>query len=149
MLFRSHSPATVFVADFLGRANLLPARVTAVDGTQASVAITGAHVVQVPTPAWKPVSGAAALVMVRPERVRVAATPGPTGEGLPATVVDIVFQGPVVQCALRAADGTELIAHLGPAAPTAGLAPGQQVFVDWDRDAPRLLPPAGTSAGAS
>ena len=144
-----HSPATVFVADFLGRANLLPARVTAVDGTRATVTIAGAHVVQVPTSAWKPVAGTEVLVMVRPERVRVAAATESTGKGLPATVVDIVFQGPVVQCTLRAADGTELIAHLGPSAATTALASGQQVFVDWDPDAPRLLPPAGNGAGAS
>ena len=135
-----HSPATVFVADFLGRANLLAARVTAVNGSRASIAIAGGHVVQVPTPAWKVVTGAAAVFMVRPERVRVVPQSAPSA--LPATVVDVVFQGPVVQCVLRAVDGTELIAHLGPAAATAGLAPGQQVFVDWDGDAARLLPPA-------
>jgi spermidine/putrescine transport system ATP-binding protein len=141
-----HSPATVFVADFLGRANLFPARVAAVNGTQVSVAIAGGHVVQLATPAWKPAAGALALVMVRPERVRVgvAQVPG----GLPATVVAVVFQGPVVHCALRAADGTELVAHLGPAAATPAFVPGQQVFVDWDPDAPRLLPPAGHGGGA-
>jgi len=26
--------------------------------------------------------------------------------------------------------------------------PGQQVFIDWDPDAPRLLPPAGNGGGA-
>jgi spermidine/putrescine transport system ATP-binding protein len=84
--------------------------------------------------------------MVRPEwvRVGVAQVPG----GLPATVVAVVFQGPVVHCALRAADGTELVAHLGPAAATPAFVPGQQVFVDWDPDAPRLLPPAGNGGGA-
>jgi hypothetical protein len=84
--------------------------------------------------------------MVRPERVRVggAQVPG----ALPAMVVDVVFQGPVVQCALRAADGTALVALLGPAAATPTLVPGQQVFVDWDPDAPRLLPPAGNGGGA-
>ena len=142
-----HSPATVFVADFLGRANLLPARVTAVNGTHARVTIAGGHAVQVPAPAWKPVTGARALVMVRPERVRVAAAPAPGA--LPVTVVEVVFQGPVVQCAVRAADGTELVAHLGPGAATPAPVLGQHVFVDWDPDAPRLLPPADNGGGAS
>ena len=139
-----HSPATVFVADFLGRANLLPARVTAVHDTEVRVRIAD-HTVPVPAPAWKPVAGAAALLMVRPERVRVTLDQG-SGK-LPATVLEVVFQGPVVHCGLRAGDGTELVAHLGPAAATAALAPGQQVFVDWDADAPRLLPPSGNGGG--
>ena len=143
-----HSPATVFVADFLGRANLLPARVTAVDATQVSVAIAGGHVVRVPSPSWKPVTGSAALVMVRPERVRVgAAARGP--EALAATVSDVVFQGPVVRCALRVSEGTELVAHLGPGDQTAALVPGATVFVDWEADAPRLLPPAANGAGTA
>jgi spermidine/putrescine transport system ATP-binding protein len=140
-----HSPATAFVADFLGRANLLPARVAAVNGTQVSATIAGGHLVRVPAPGWKPVAGGAALVMIRPERVRVASAQGPAA--LPATVVDVMFQGPVVRCALRASDGTELIAHLGPAAAGAALAPGQRVFVDWEPDAPRVLPPVAPGAG--
>ena len=139
-----HSPATVFVADFLGRANLLPARVTAVDATQVAVAIAGGHVVRVPTPSWNPTSGTAAVVMVRPERVRIG-TASDRPEAFPATLVDVVFQGPVVRCALRAADGTELVAHLGPADGTVPLAPGLAVFVDWEPDAPRLLPPAAAN----
>jgi spermidine/putrescine transport system ATP-binding protein len=138
------SPRTAFVADFLGRANLLPARVTAVDGASVSVAIAGGHPVRVATPAWRPAAGAAALVMVRPERVRVGGAAGPAA--LRATVSEVVFQGPVVRCAVRAPDDTEIIAHLGAAAT---LAPGQVVFVDWDPDAPRLLPPAAADVGAA
>jgi len=140
-----HAPASVFVADFLGRANLLPARVTSVSGAQVRVTLASGHAVELPAPPWRPVAGAAVLVMVRPERVRVG--PGPVPGAFPATVVEVVFQGPVVHCGLRAGDGTELVAHLGPAAAAAALVPGQQVFVDWDPDAPRLLPPAGNGEG--
>jgi spermidine/putrescine transport system ATP-binding protein len=140
-----HSPATIFVADFLGRANLLPARVTAVDGTRVSATVAGGHVIQIPAPERSvPVAGTAATVMVRPERLRVGpAAGGPVG--LPATVVAVVFQGPVVRCDMRTADGTELVAHLGPAA-GGSLAAGQQAFVDWDAEAPRLLPPTANGA---
>jgi spermidine/putrescine transport system ATP-binding protein len=140
-----HSPATIFVADFLGRANLLPARVRMVGGGRVSAVVAGGHLIQVPAPGWSPVAGTEATVMVRPERVRV----GPAADGpvaLPATVVGAVFQGPVVRCELRTADGTALVAHLGPAQ-SSGFASGQRVFVDWEPDAPRLLPPA--SSGAS
>ncbi len=141
-----HSPATVFVADFLGSANLLPARVTAADTTTVSVSIAGGHVVQVPAPEWKPAAGASAVLMLRPERVRVSAASRGAG-GLPAMVSDLVFQGPVVRCGLRAADGTELIAHLGPVDQAVALTPGVSVFVDWEPDAPRLLPPAPNGGG--
>jgi spermidine/putrescine transport system ATP-binding protein len=58
-----------------------------------------------------------------------------------------VFQGPVVRCAVRAPDATEIIAHLGAAPAT--LQPGQTVFVDWEPDAPRLLPPTAAGEGAA
>jgi ABC-type Fe3+/spermidine/putrescine transport system ATPase subunit len=136
-----HSPDTIFVADFLGRANLLPARVTAVDGARVRVTVAGGHPIQVPMPEKsRPAAGAAATVMVRPERLQVGLqASGPVR--LSATVVAVLFQGPVVRCELRAADGTALVAHLAPTE-GGGLAPGQQAFVDWDPGSPRLLPPS-------
>jgi spermidine/putrescine transport system ATP-binding protein len=107
-----HEPATVFVADFIGVANLIPAR----DG-----------------------EGPATLV-VRPERVRVVREPATGGGSIPVTVTAAVFQGPVVRVVLRAADGTEIVAHLGPGEGADGLRPGDAAFAVWDQGAARLLP---------
>ena len=93
-------------------------------------------------PAWSGRAGAAATVVVRPERLRVTAGPSSNGACLAATVHDVVFQGPVVRCLLRASDGTELVAHLGPEYAGGALHPGQTIWLNWDDDAARLLPAA-------
>ena len=69
-----------------------------------------------PVPAVSPATpGAPATVMVRPERLRLAEAT-PAASGVPVTVEHAVFQGPVVRCTLVAADGTEIVAHVGPGA---------------------------------
>jgi spermidine/putrescine transport system ATP-binding protein len=47
-----------------------------------------------------------------------------------------------VRCTLRAAEGTEIVAHVGPEQSLPTLRPGLGLWVDWDTDAARLLPPA-------
>ncbi len=100
-------PATVFVAGFIGAANLIP--------------VPGGTMV------------------VRPERVRVTTAPRASAGSLPATVTSVIFQGPVMRVATRAADDTEVIAHLNAGEPITGIAPGAAVHVSWDPAAARLL----------
>ena len=53
--------------------------------------------------------------MIRPERVHLQVDEPPaTLAGAVAEVVDLVFQGPVVRFGLRTADGSALVAHVGP-----------------------------------
>jgi spermidine/putrescine transport system ATP-binding protein len=85
--------------------------------------------------------------MVRPERLRLAEA-GASDVGVPVCVEHAVFQGPVVRCTLRAADGTQIVAHVGPEQPLPPLQPGLGLRVDWDYDAARLLPAADGSAAA-
>jgi spermidine/putrescine transport system ATP-binding protein len=86
-------------------------------------------------------TGAPAIVMVRPERVRVLmAAPANGFVGLPCTVSDLVFQGPVVRVALATAAGEEVVAHVGADEQLPLLRPGDKVWASWERDAARLLP---------
>ncbi len=135
-----HSPASVFVANFIGVANLLPGVVTRVGADRVTVKVAGDGEVSLPAGAEPREPGTAATVMVRPERLRLTA--GDTGSGLPVTVRHVVFQGPVVRCILVAPDGTEIVAHVGPEEAIPGLQPGLALRVSWDPDAARLLPPA-------
>ncbi|MDQ3138382.1 MAG: spermidine/putrescine ABC transporter ATP-binding protein, partial [Gemmatimonadota bacterium] len=59
-----HSPASVFVANFIGVANLIPAVVEHANGTDATVVVAGGQRMAVPAGAWPPRPGAAATVMV-------------------------------------------------------------------------------------
>jgi spermidine/putrescine transport system ATP-binding protein len=135
-----HSPASVFVANFIGVANLLPGVVTRAGGDRVTVRVAGDGEVSLPARAEPLTPGAPATVMVRPERLRLTGTD--SGSGVPVTVRHVVFQGPVIRCILVAPDGTEIVAHIGPEQPIPDLAPGLQLLVSWDPDAARLLPPA-------
>jgi spermidine/putrescine transport system ATP-binding protein len=101
-------PATVFVAGFIGAANLIPVA----DGTK----------------------------VVRPERVRVEAAPLGGVESVPVTVTSAIFQGPVMRVAMRAADGTEIVAQVGADHAMGALRPGTSAYAVWDPAAARLLP---------
>jgi spermidine/putrescine transport system ATP-binding protein len=147
-----HHPSTVFVAGFIGSANLFRTHVDQRDGTHVSVSIGGQ---KIPVPSRSNgdtddggddresavATGAPAIVMVRPERVRVFMTAPANGYvGLPCTVADLVFQGPVVRVALATAAGEEVVAHVGADEQLPLLRPGDQVWAGWERDAARLLP---------
>lgn len=104
-------PATTYVADFLGIANLVPAHVVR-DG---ELELAGVRV-QADTAALD----GACQVLVRPERVRLV----PVGEGvLRADVEHLVFAGPITHVHLRVGqhalqavvpnDGTPLVAREG------------------------------------
>jgi len=136
------SPETPFVAGFIGSANLLPARVERIDGDVATVRLAGDRVLEIPIFAENHDFrvGEDAMVMIRPERVRVSTT-RPEGESaLPATVVELIFQGPVVRCVLRDATGDEIVAHLASDRRIARPGIGEQGWASWDRDSARLLP---------
>ena len=79
--------------------------------------------------------------MVRPERVKVT-TDEPTrgGAAIRCSVIDFVFQGPVVRFALRSPDGSEIAAYVGADEQLPTLRPGDAVWASWDSEAARVLP---------
>ncbi len=65
-------PATAFVANFLGKANMLPGNVTAMDGAIATIALATGHTVRAASPkALSP--GNAVTVVIRPQKLTVGA----------------------------------------------------------------------------
>ncbi|MDE2018149.1 MAG: ABC transporter ATP-binding protein, partial [Hyphomicrobiales bacterium] len=114
-------PATLDVAEFMGFRNRLKARVTAVAGGRASVALAGGAAAGVAMGAVA-ASGAATFA-ARPEDV--APTDGP--DGVTATVVDVEYRGDGHLGAARTADGADVLFH--SAAP---LSPGAQVRLGFD-----------------
>ena len=131
-------PSSVFVAGFIGSANLLPATVTDAGG---AVEVGGRRF---PVPAGDGAAARAgdrAVLMVRPERVRVLVDEPANGHvGVRCTVSDLVFQGPVVRVALAASDGSPLVAHVGADDQLPFLRPGDEVWAGWEPGAARLLP---------
>lgn len=84
-----------------------------------------------------------ATLMVRPERMRVTREEPEAGwTGAPATISDLVFQGPVVRFELVMADGSIAVAHVAARQRFPLLEVGERVWVTWEPDAAVLLPPS-------
>jgi len=138
-------PASVFVAGFIGQANLWDGRQTGrANRDYVEVDVLGATLRARPGETAVE-TGGRATVMVRPERVRVSTDPPAGSEtGFPsvvrATVTDLVFQGPVLRLSLTAADGSPIVAHVGPEQELPLLRPGDGVHVSWSPDAALVLP---------
>jgi spermidine/putrescine transport system ATP-binding protein len=136
-----HSPASVFVAGFIGVANLLPATIEAVHADSAAVTIAGDSRAEVAVGHGDPQAHGRATVMIRPERIDVRVDePSNGAPRLRTTVTDLTFQGPLVRAALRTVDGSEVVAHIGPEDDLPLLRPGDAVWITWETDAARLLP---------
>ncbi len=130
-----HEPASEFVAGFIGMANLMPAVVeSAVNGGAVARLGDGSTVSGSAVDGLAP--GDPATFMIRPERMHVKVD---GDDGIGAEVVDLVFQGPLIRFELRAADGSPLVAHVGPEEQLPLLRPGDDVRVIWDHDGGRLL----------
>ena len=136
-------PATVFVAGFIGQANLWHGRQTGrANRDFVEVEVLGTTLKARPGDTTIEPGGQATL-MVRPERVRVSMD-RPEGDvaAVGAKVVDLTFQGPVLRLSLAAADDSPIVAHVGPEQNLPLLRPGDDVFVGWAPDASLVLPAA-------
>ena len=126
-------PATRYVADFIGEANLIACRVDA--NGAVHIAPDG------PPLAYRAQTSGAGRVslMVRPENVSIGGVAGADDIALPATLKDKVFVGSTYRLYLVLAGGQEIAAEPGYSAEAERLAPGETTTVHWRKDAARLL----------
>ncbi len=85
-------PATLFVAGFIGSANLLPGTASGHDGDDVVVELKSGPTVRA-TPGRLPTNGDPVSVMIRPERLQVAVTAGPDGRSIEGVIRQLIFQG--------------------------------------------------------
>jgi spermidine/putrescine ABC transporter ATP-binding subunit len=130
-------PASRFVAEFLGAANILPARVRARSGQGTELDVFG-HPVHASAAAPP---GDAVLLAIRPERLRIAPAATPTDNRLPGTVTLSAYAGDTLLHTVRLADGSDMRvnAPLGDGLAAARLAPGTAVTLAWPPEACILL----------
>ena len=132
-------PASVFVAGFIGQANLWPARVAEKSAGSTTVEVAGRKLDVTSDTSGLGV-GEAGTFMVRPERVYIDADAAhPDRWTVDATVTELVFQGPVVRYEARLDDGSTVVAHV-PARRDGLPIPGDRVQASWSDDACVLLP---------
>jgi iron(III) transport system ATP-binding protein len=118
-------PATVFVADFIGRANFIDVAVSQVDAGRADITALGLPMNVAAHPDVRAQEGA--LLMVRPETITVAAAP----EGGVGTVLRSAFHGHSVDYDIETNSGTLSVTQSGPD-PVRILTEGTHVHITID-----------------
>jgi spermidine/putrescine transport system ATP-binding protein len=140
------APESAFVARFIGSANLIPVVVEGSANGRATLRLPGGRAGEAPTGGRAFAAGEGALLMIRPERLELAAGEPPPGRpGLPVTCTDLVFQGPVRRCTLRDPCGGELVAYPEASRQAPDVRPGAALWVSWETDAARLLRDPGAT----
>ena len=145
-------PASLFVAGFIGSANLLPAVVGQADSAGASLDLWGAGRLAVDTGRVAPdvalTPGEQVTVMLRPEHLHVSAEQ-PTGDSLEVSVTDIVFQGAAVRLVARTANDTEVTVVVPGDVSLPFLRPESTVWLSWHAESPYVLDGWPALAGAT
>jgi spermidine/putrescine transport system ATP-binding protein len=131
-------PESLFVAGFIGSANLLPATVVSSDGSGIRVDIVGGTQIVVPVGNSAPTAslavGAQVTVVLRPEHVHF------DSQGQVAvSVTDSVYQGSSVRIVGRMDNGTEVSAIVGVEPGVHAPLPGQITSMTWHPQVPYLL----------
>jgi spermidine/putrescine transport system ATP-binding protein len=140
-------PSTIFVAGFIGSANLLP-------GTLESVASGGSRV-RLDSGATVDVRGETearpgdpVTVMLRPERL-IPRPEGANGDGVAGTVRHVIFQGSELRLLVDLTDGTEVVATVEADDELPAPQPGAPIALGWAPDAPYLLRGRSAIVGAT
>jgi spermidine/putrescine transport system ATP-binding protein len=129
-------PRTSFVADFVGAANRLTAKVVAAEGERYRIAVDGVGERTAAGPGTL-AAGDGAMLVIRPEDLRLSAGAA-ARRGLRATVADVAFLGSQRLLRLDSPVAGPLAAvgsgHDSP------FPPGTEVDVDWDDGAGWVVP---------
>ena len=105
------TPASRFVADFIGSSNVLAGRVVEAGEAGVVVQLAGGEHVLIPR-APGLLAGLMASVVVRPDRMEVTDGTVPAGwNGLGGRVVKVSYLGTHLQIVVRTPDGVEITAH--------------------------------------
>ena len=128
------SPATTFVANFLGQSNLIAATVAERSGANLTL---DAHGTRVSMPISRStVDSGSAFVGVRPEKMRIQKAAGagsPNGHNeLRGIVTDASFIGVSMQYLVRVPWGQELTVFSQNTGENSYVTPGEDVVLRWD-----------------
>jgi putative spermidine/putrescine transport system ATP-binding protein len=131
-------PADTFVAGFIGQANMLRGRVRAVSGAEACVDAAGwGSLVARHRGDLRP--GDAAVLVLRPEDLRLAATAPPDGNAILGSIARVSYLGASIVIGVQAGGATlSVLAERSLAVPE----DGAQAFVCWPAHVGVLLPDA-------
>ncbi|MGB0115120.1 MAG: ABC transporter ATP-binding protein [Ilumatobacteraceae bacterium] len=133
-----NSPSSLFVAGFIGSANLLPGEVRGSEQGDTVVQLTAGPTVRARTNVDRQL-GAPVSVMLRPERLTAVPTARDDGRSIEGTVADVVFQGATARLVANVGDGTEVVATVTTGTDIPFLHPGSTVHLAWEPGSAFLL----------
>ncbi len=133
------SPSSLFVAGFIGSANLLAGTVDSVSGSDYVVALKGGAKVKVQHRGGSYAQGAQVSLMLRPEALNPVAGNRGDGLSLEGTLTDRVYEGATDRLVVRLMDGTEVVCLTDSDAVHAHKVVGDSVTIDWQPQAGYLL----------
>lgn len=143
-----NQPATIFVAGFIGSANLLPAKVLSVTEDQVIASIAGGAPVSSARMGRDFTVGQAVTVMLRPERIALDDNEREGRVGIWTTVTSVIFHGASSDVLVETQDGTELVADL-EADDGLSCYVGERLWLSWASGSAWILPEVTTYAGAT
>ncbi len=143
-----NQPATVFVAGFIGSANLLGATVSAIDDDHVTAQIVGGATVSSLRAGREFAVGQKVTVMLRPERIALDDHERDGRVGIWTTVTDHIFHGPSSDVLVRTEDGTELVADL-EADDGLSCKVGERLWLSWAPGSAWILPEVTDQLGAT
>jgi ABC-type Fe3+/spermidine/putrescine transport system ATPase subunit len=143
-------PQSLFVAGFIGSANLLPGVITSSDGSGTHVRLNGGATVAISASCLQEgmncAVGTQVTVMLRPEQIMLGAS---HESALVFHVTDCVFQGASMRVVGRLADDTE-VATVVPVTPSVAVPiPGDRLAMSWHAQSPYLLAGWPETAGST
>ena len=141
-------PSTIFVAGFIGSANLLPATVDAISGDDVHARVGGGALVISPRGGRPFSTGQKVTVMLRPERIALDEHEREGRTGIWTTVTDRIFHGASSDVLVRTDDGTQLVADL-EADDGLSCAIGERLWLSWSNGSAYVLPEVAMHAGAT
>ena len=142
-----NSPGSIFVAGFIGSANLLPGQVVGADGTRAMVQLRCGPTV--PVEGCPVASGGAVTVMLRPERLIPSHLEPDTPNRVRGRITNVIFQGSERRLVQVLADGTELVLHIEAGPEFAELRAGDELWTSWPTDAAYAMEGTSSIIGAT
>ena len=143
------TPSSLFVAGFIGSANLLPGTVQSHDGDDVVVKLRVGTTVRASAKGTSFSVGDKVSAMLRPERIKPAATVEVEGRGIEGLLTDLVFQGATARLIVRLDDGTEMTCLADSSASMPQIAPGKRIAMTWESDCGYLLAGWPDKAGAT
>jgi len=142
------SPATLWVAGFVGASNQIPGLVRALEQGDAELESDVARIVAAHRHGELRV-GERAVAVIRPEDLHIAHEHGEGPNRLRATVEELLVVGGSVKIVAMTAGGLELLARAARSSLESGeLRAGAEIWITWRREAVHVYPwqPDGASA---